>query len=118
MMRLETGSGPGRLASCVWACRPPGVEPVSLRYFRLEPDGSLHYLTADEIAAGAKTLARKLSRVWVSPDFAASFSNAELVFKPRGKDGPLRVHRHIAVNLSDEHLRADPATLKHLEAKG
>ncbi len=118
MMQLEKSDVPGQLAFFVVALRAHGLEPVSLRYFRLEPDGSLHYLTADEIAAGAKTLARKLSRVWVSPDFAASFSNAELVFKPRGKDGPLRVHRHIAVNLSDEHLRADPATLKHLEAKG
>lgn len=118
MMQLEKSDLPGQLAFFVVALRAHGLEPVSLRYFRLEPDGSLHYLTADEISAGAKTRARKLSRVWVSPDFSASFSNSELVFKPRGKDGPLRVHRHIAVNLSDEHLRADPAVLKHLEAKG
>jgi hypothetical protein len=118
LMQLEKSEVPGQLAFFVVALRAHGLEPVSLRYFRLEPDGSLHYLTADEIAAGEKTRARKLSKVWVSPEFSAAFSNAELVFKPRGKDGPLRVHRHLAANLSDAHLKADPAVLKHLEAKG
>jgi hypothetical protein len=118
MMQLEKSDVPGQLAFFLVALRAHGLEPVSLRFFRLEPDGSVHYLTADEITAGEKTRARKLSKVWVSPEFSASFSNAELQFKPRDKDGPLRVHRHIAVNLSDDHLKEDPAVLKHLEAKG
>jgi hypothetical protein len=118
MMQLEKSELPGQLAFSVVALRAHGLEPVSLRYFRLEPDGSLHYLTADEIASGEKTRASKLNKVWVSPEFSVSFSNSELVFRPRGKDGPLRVHRHIAVNLSDDHLKLDSAVLKHLEAKG
>ena len=118
MMQLEKSDVPGQLAFSVVALRAHGLEPVSLRYFRLEPDGSLHYLTADEIASGEKTRASKLNKVWVSPEFSVSFSNSELVFRPRGKDGPLRVHRHIAVNLSDDHLKADSAVLRHLEAKG
>jgi hypothetical protein len=118
MMQLEKSDVPGQLAFSVVALRAHGLEPVSLRYFRLEPDGSLHYLTADEIASGEKTRASKLNKVWVSPEFSVSFSNSELVFRPRGKDGPLRVHRHIAVNLSDDHLKADSEVLKHLEAKG
>lgn len=118
MMQLEKSEVPGQLAFFVVALRANGLEPVSLRYFKLEQDGSIHYLTADEIAAGEKTRARKLNKVWVSPDFSVSFSNSELVFKPRGQDGPLRVHRHIAANLSDEHMKAEPAVLRHLEAKG
>jgi hypothetical protein len=118
MMQLEKSDVPGQLAFFVVALRAHGLEPVSLRYFRLEPDGSLHYLTAEEIAAGEKTRARKLSKVWVSPEFSVSFSNAELLFKPQGKDGPLRVHRHIAANLSDDNMRANPAVLRYLEARG
>ncbi len=118
LMQLEKSDIPGQLAFFVVALAVHGYEPVSLRYFRLEPDGALHYLTAEEIAAAEKTLAQKLNKAWTSPDFSVAFSNAELVFKPKGKEGPLRVHRHIAVNLSDENLRRDPAALRFLEAQG
>jgi len=118
LMQLEKSDIPGQLAFFVVALAVHGYEPVSLRYFRLEPDGALHYLTAEEITAAEKTLARKLNKAWTSPDFSVAFSNAELVFKPKGKEGPLRVHRHIAVNLSDENLRRDPAALRFLEAQG
>ena len=118
MMQLEKSDIPGQLAFFVVALAAHGYEPVGLRYFRVEPDGSIHYLTVDEIAGAEKTVAPKLSKVWVSPEFSVAFTNAELVFKPKGKEGPLRVHRHIAVNLSDDNLRADPSVLKHLDAKG
>jgi len=118
LMQLEKSDIPGQLSFFLVALAVHGYEPVSLRYFRLEPDGALHYLTAEEIAAAEKTPARKLNKAWTSPDFSVAFSNAELVFKPKGKEGPLRVHRHIAVNLSDENLRRDPAALRYLEAQG
>jgi hypothetical protein len=118
MMQLEKSDIPGQLAFFITALAAHGYEPVGLRYFRIEPDGSVHYLTTEEIAAAEKTVATRLSKVWVSPEFSVAFTNAELVFKPKGKEGPLRVHRHIAVNLSDDNLKADPSVLKHLEAKG
>ncbi len=118
LMQLEKSDIPGQLAFFVVALAVHGYEPVSLRYFRLEPDGALHYLTAEEIAAAEKTPAQKLNKAWTSPDFSVAFSNAELVFRPKGKAGPLRAHRHIAVNLSDEKLRRDPAALRYLEAQG
>jgi hypothetical protein len=118
MMQLEKSDIPGQLAFFVVGLAAHGYEPVSLRYFRLEPDGGVHYLTAEEIAADEKTKAQRLNRTWVSPEFSVVFSNSEIVFRPKGKEGPLRVHRHIAVNLSDESLRKDPSALKHLEAKG
>ena len=119
MMQLQRGDIPGQLAFFLVALRAHGYEPVGLRYFRLEPSGAVHYLTALEITAEEGKRARKLSSVWVSPDFSEAFSNAELTFKKAGeKDAPLRVHRHIAVNLADAHLKADPSVLLHLEAKG
>ena len=118
LMQLEKSEIPGQLAFFVVALAVHGYEPVSLRYFRLEPDGALHYLSAEEIAAVEKTPAQRLNKAWTSPDFSVAFSNAELVFRPKGKEGPLRVHRHIAVNLSDENLRRDPAPLRYLEAQG
>jgi hypothetical protein len=118
MMQLEKSDIPGQLAFFLVALAAHGYEPVSLRYFRLEPDGGIHYLSAEEIAADENTKAQRLNKAWVSPEFSVVFSNSEMVFRPKGKEGPLRVHRHLAVNLSDENLRKDPSTLKHLEAKG
>ena len=119
MMQLQRGDIPGQLAFFLIALRAHGYEPVGLRYFRLDPGGAVHYLTTEEIAALEGKRARKLSAAWVSPDFSEAFSNAELTFKKAGeKDAPLRVHRHIAANLADSHLKAEPSVLLHLEAKG
>jgi hypothetical protein len=114
--RLEI---PGQLAFFLVALAVHGFEPVSLRYFRLEPDGRIHYLTEAEIAAAEKTNAKLLQSVWVPPDFSEAFSHAELQFKKNhGADNAVRTHRHIAFNLDDEHLSRDPGLLKHLESKG
>jgi len=118
MMQLEKIDVPGQLAFFVVALAVHGYEPVSLRYFRLEPEGGIRYLAVEDIAGDEKTKAQRLNKVWVSPEFSVSFSNSELVFKPLGKEGPLHVHRHLAANLSDDNLRKDRTILKHLEAKG
>ena len=119
MMQLQRGDLPGQIAFFLVALRAHGYEPVGLRYFRLEPSGSVHYLSAEEIAAEEGKYARKLNANWVSPDFGEAFSNSELTFRKAGdKDAPLRVHRHIAANLADAHLKAEPWILLHLEAKG
>jgi hypothetical protein len=118
MMQLEKSDVPGQLAFFVTALAAHGYEPVSLRYFRVEPEGGVRYLTAEDIAGEEKTKAQRLNKVWVSPEFSVSFSNSELVFRPLGQQGPLHVHRHLAANLSDDNLRKDPSVLKHLEAKG
>jgi hypothetical protein len=118
MIQLEKSDIPGQLAFFVVGLAAHGYEPVSLRYFRLEQGGGIHYLTTEEIAADEKTKAQRLNKVWASPEFSVSFSNSELTFRPKGKEGPLRVHRHIAANLSDGNLGKDPSVIKHLEAKG
>ena len=101
---------PGEILFALAALVVHGDEPVSLRYFRLRPDGSVAYVTTDDIDA----LAHK------PREQHALFDNVELRFRPAGSDAgaPVQVVRHIAFNLDDAHLKADPALLAHLSAKG
>jgi hypothetical protein len=119
MMDLQRGDIPGQLAFFLVALAIHDQEPVGLRYFRLEPDGEVHYLDEQEIADIEDELAKHLSQRWKSPDFSVAFSNVELTFRPKNQpDAPLRVHRHIAANLLDGPLSADPRVLKYLEKRG
>jgi hypothetical protein len=120
LMQMQRGDLPGELSFFLVGLSAHGYEPVGLRYFRVQGDGTLRYVTREEVTADEGKMAPRLNRVWVSPDFSEVFSNAEIAFRSRagGPDGGLRVHRHIAANLSDDHLKADPSVLRHLEAKG
>lgn len=118
LMQLQRGDIPGQLAFFLIALAVHGQEPVGLRYFRIESDGSLDYLTQQDIAELEGETARQLNSVWKSPDFGVAFSNSELLFRPRAKSGAARVHRHIAANLMDGPLAKDPRVLEHLERKG
>ncbi len=117
MQNLQRGEVPGQLAFFLVGLAVHGFEPVSLRYFTLNPDGSLHYLSLEEVAAQEKTLAKTLRGTWESPDLSVAFTNAELTFRPKG-GGPLRVHRHFAADLGDRGLKKDGAILKYLASKG
>jgi len=100
---------PGELLFALGALVVHGDEPVSLRYFRLHPDGSMTYLTKAEIDAAARR-PRALRGL---------FDNAELRFRSASDARkPVQVLRHIAFNLDDEHLRADPSLLAHLNRMG
>jgi hypothetical protein len=94
-----------------------GFEPTSLRYFRLNIDGTIHYQSADELRRLDGARAKLLDPEWFRPDFSPAFAHMELRFRPRGGGGE-RVARHLAVNLDDRHLTDDPSLLAHLEAKG
>lgn len=119
LMKGQQGDVPGQLAFFTVALAVHGFEPVSLRYFRIEDSGALHYLEAAEIAAQDDAPARRLHGSWTPPDFAAAFANAEITFRERGRpEAPLRVHRHIGANLADVPLRTQPGLLRHLEARG
>jgi hypothetical protein len=89
------------------------AQPVALAYFRLQPDGSIHYVTQADIDAQAH-----------HPKALRSlFDNVELRFQGGEGSGPggaahVRVLRHIAYNLDDEHLKADPALLAYLNSRG
>jgi hypothetical protein len=103
---------PGEIVFDLAALVVHGDEPVSLRYFRLQPDGTLSYVTQADIDAQAHHPGA----------LKALFQNAELRFKPSGADKPgagdVRVIRHIAFNLDDAHLKADGSLIAHLTPKG
>jgi hypothetical protein len=120
LKKTQRGDIPGELGLFLVGLAVHGYEPVGLRYFTLQPDGSIHYLTDRQIAESDHVIAQNRKATWTPPDFAESFANAEITFKPAGSAAgePLRVHRHLAQNLADEPLSRNPAVLKHLENKG
>jgi hypothetical protein len=102
---VSSGSLPGELVFDLTALAVHDMEPVSLKYFTFAPDGTLVYLSEDDLKDKKKS-------------GKEAFSNMEIVFKPVGQPGPLRTFRHVSMNLDDKHLKADPSLMKHLEAKG
>jgi hypothetical protein len=120
LMKGQRGELPGQLAFFLLGLAAHGYEPVQLRYFWINPDGTLHYVTQADIAAVEKENAKLLRAAWTAPDFSRAFSNSELVFVRKGGDAAKegRVHRHIAFDLSDGGLKKNPGLLTWLEAKG
>jgi len=106
---MREGALPTQLIFGLSALKIHGYEVVGLRYFRLEADGSIHYLDDAEVAAAPSTKARANVRNRV-------FANAEIQFRKPG--GRVQVYRHVQWNLDNEHLKSDPRILKHLESKG
>lgn len=117
---------PGTLMFALAGLAVHDMEPVSLRYFDLDADGGVRYLSdADlnqRVAAfeASLTKAQKKKRdrhFWYEQD--SPFDKVEITFRPKGQPtAPLRVFRHMVINLDDNHTNADPRILKHLRAKG
>jgi hypothetical protein len=120
LMKGQRGELPGQLAFFMLGLAAQGYEPVQLRFFWINPDGTLHYITQADITAVEKENAKLLRAVWTAPDFSRAFSNSEIVFVKRGEDPAkgTRVHRHIAFDLSDGGLAKNPGLLAWLKAKG
>ncbi len=118
MRKLEVGGIPGQLAFHMTGMTVHGYEPVSLKYFKLEDDGSIHYYSQAEIDALAAKIAKKKRPSWVDTDFSEAYTNMELTFRKAGDaSAPLIVHRHFAWNLGDNGFKGS-ALEKHLQAKG
>lgn len=118
LRKMEKGPVPGQLSMFMLALAVFDYEPVSLRFFRIEPDGRLHYYSKREIAKLDGTYAGKLDYRWVNTDYSVAFKNMELHFRPRGQpNAPVRVHRHIAYNLDNKHFGKSELRT-HLEKKG
>jgi hypothetical protein len=107
---MRAGTLPTQLIFGLSALKIHGFEVVALRYFRLEPDGAIRYLTEQDVAA-APTPAK--ARPFVRNQI---FANVEIQFRRPG--GRTQIYRHIQQNLDNEHLKQDARVLKHLEAKG
>jgi hypothetical protein len=118
MRKLERGGIPGQLAFHITGMTALGFEPVALKFFTLDPDGTIHYLTAAEIDALAPKKAKKVKGGWVDTDFSEAFNNMELSFrKAADPTAPVIVHRHFAANLANQAFKDSPLH-KHLLAKG
>jgi hypothetical protein len=107
---MREGALPTQLIFGLSALKIHGYEVVSLRYFRLEDDGSIHYLDDADLQKVPETANNKAdyrNRI---------FSNAELQFKKPG--GRVQVYRHIRANLENMWLKKDARIVKHLESKG
>jgi len=115
---------PGTIMMALAGLAVHDMEPVQLRYFDIEPDGSIKYLTADELDQRAAEIAakgdhkpKKITHYWYEQ--TSAFANVEILYRPRGDDkAPLRTYRHILANLDDPHMKADDRVIKHLEKKG
>lgn len=120
LMKVQRGELPGQLSFFLIGLMVHGFEPVSLRYVKLNPDGTVRYLTQKDLDEEEGKQARLLHKDWVSPDFSEAFDNLELVFVKHGEDPATqaRVHRHFAANLDDDHFGKDEAMKAYLEARG
>jgi hypothetical protein len=119
LSKVQRGELPGQLSMHLMGLGLFDYEPVSVRFFRVETDGSLHYYTLAEVTALESEKASSLKSDWKSPDFSPAFANVEVQFVPRGKpDAPRRVHRHIGADLSNDGAGKAPGVLAHLAAKG
>ncbi|HWO25579.1 MAG TPA: hypothetical protein VNO30_42860 [Kofleriaceae bacterium] len=119
---------PGTLMFALAALVVHGMEPVGLRYFDLQPDGSPRYLTTEEMdqraaefeelkKAGKKGGPKPTTHFWYAQD--TPFGNVEIRFRPRGDvSGAPRIYRHIVQNVDDQHMAADDRLLVHLRQKG
>lgn len=102
---------PGEIAFALVAFDIFDYEPVSLRYFRLDENGSPIYSQSSD-----------LGPLWapVPKDGGPSpVGNVEITFRPRQNPAaPLRVYRHFASNLEDSRFTANQPLALHLAAKG
>lgn len=116
----DNGLIPGQLAFSLLAASVLGYRPVSLRYFILNEDGSIKYLTSADIEAVRSEKIKKLHYWWHDTDYSVAFRNMEIVLKKISRDSPgadTVTQRHISFNLSDKYFKNSPL-LKHLEKKG
>ncbi len=114
---------PGTILFALAGLAVHDMEPVQLRYFDIEADGSLSYVTTPELDKRAEAIADKgaakehAKHFWYAQ--TSAFANVEIQFRKRGDTkGPVRTYRHILANLDDAHLTGDGRVLAHLKAKG
>ena len=95
---------PAQILFSLMAQAVHGFTPTGLKYFKLMPDGKVHYYTQKDLKDAATV---KNTHV---------FDDCEITFK-RGNE-PERVHRHIYIDLSDARFLKDPVLAKFLDTKG
>ncbi len=105
------GDLPTQLVLSLTALRVHGFEPVWIRYFKLEPDGAIDYMSDDDL--GAEPGVREIH----TRERNHAFGDVEIAYRRPGETGQ-RIYRHLQGNLRDEELAKDDRVLRHLDAKG
>jgi hypothetical protein len=115
---MRGGELPTQLIFGLSALKLHGFEFVALRYFKLNEDGSIHYLDDADIAKAPDP-----AKAGTAEQRNFVFSAAEVQF--RRPNGRIQIWRHMRHNLGNEAspgigpgLKADGSVIKHLEAKG
>lgn len=107
---MRGGLLPTNLIFSLSALHIHGYDVVSLRYFRLDGEGNIKYLSDEDVSAAPDPTTG-------APDYRNRiFANAEVRFRKPG--GRVQIYRHIQVNLDNDHLKKDMRVIKHLEQKG
>jgi hypothetical protein len=107
---MRGGLLPTQLIFGLSALKVHGYDVVSLRYFKLDAEGNIKYLSEEDV----KSAPNPTTGV---PDYRNRiFANAEIRFKKPG--GRVQIYRHIQVNLDNDHLKKDMRVIRHLEQKG
>lgn len=118
LQQMERGPLPGQLSFHIMGAAVMGYEPVGLRFFRLEADGSISYYSDAEIAELEGSRAKRKKGNWTDTDWSVAYSNMELHLRKAGDpNAPVVTHRHFAANLDNTGFDGSPLE-KHLEAKG
>ncbi len=113
---FERGIIPCQLAFSLAAAYAYGYEPVSLKYFKINDNGSLDYYDLKKIAAVENVIGKKLASFWVDTDYSIAFRNMEVKYRKKST-GKIIVHRHIGANLDNKHFTGSGLE-KYLKTKG
>jgi hypothetical protein len=106
---MRSGQLPTQLIFSLSALTIHGYEPTSMRYFKLTKDGDIEYLSDKDLAA--------IDKIKNVAKHNRALSNVEIKFHKIGGTHE-QTYRHIMANLDDEHIKADPSVIKHLDKKG
>ena len=107
---------PGEVVFDLVALVLHGYEPLAVRYFTFDADGLPKYVTDEQISKADQAVKDKKKR---SDEVDNElFKNMEIIFRKKGDlMAPIKTARHVAMNLDDTHMKADPRLAKHLEQK-
>jgi len=108
LARAERDALPAELIFALIALRVYNLEPVRLNYFHVRADGTLEYLTREQLDAPQ------------GQGDDNRFDSMELAFRPEGSGptGRVQIFRHFSANLDNKHLADSPGLLKYLETNG
>lgn len=103
---MENGILPAQLTFSIGEAAAFGLTPASLRFFRIESNGTFHYYVDSEIAALEKTKGEKVHGGWFNPKCQHAFLNMEIRY--RRNDGGIVIHRHVSADLSNDRFAGSP----------